>query len=90
MKSGAALNGAMRDKLGQDTRRLVMLWIVVTGLWTAATLLRVNRIWAPGTGWAHILSEPWIWLSLGVPPAVFALLLFYLRQVIGFRRRMGR
>lgn len=93
VKSGAsieALDSELRAKLAEDTRRLVMLWVVVSGLWTTATLLRIGRVWMRGGQWDRILHEPWLWISLGVPPLVFALLLIYLRQIIGLRRRVGR
>ncbi len=58
---------------GSGTRsRLWVLWLVVTGLWTVATLLRVERVWVPRIGWWSIIHGPWLWVSLGVPPFLFA------------------
>jgi len=51
---------------------LVALWIVVSGLWTAATLLRIGRVWVPIEGWPGAIQGPWIWVSLTLPPAMFA------------------
>lgn len=75
-------------KQAQD-RRLVTLWVVVTALWTAATLLRIDRVWVPRAGWDRVLHGSWLWLSLGVPPIIFALFLGYVRQAIGLRRRLS-
>ncbi len=77
-----------RAKQAQD-RRLVTLWVVVTALWTAATLLRIDRVWVPRAGWDRVLHGSWLWLSLGVPPIIFALFLGYVRQAIGLRRRLS-
>lgn len=77
-------------RAARPPHRLVSLWVVVTALWTAATLLRVDRVWVPGTGWEHVLHGSWLWLSLGSPPLLFALVLAYVHQVIRFRRRSSR
>jgi hypothetical protein len=74
-----------REKETLD-RRLIRLWIVVTAFWTIATLFRIERLWLPRVGWHGILDGPWLWLSLGLPPLVFALLLAYVRQLAHFRR----
>jgi hypothetical protein len=51
---------------------LLRLWIVVSGLWTAATLLRIGRVWVPVEGWQGAVRGPWIWMSLIIPPSMFA------------------
>ncbi len=53
-------------------RRLLPLWTVVSGLWTAATLLRVNQVWVPLIGWHDTLVRPLFWISLLAAPAIFA------------------
>jgi hypothetical protein len=78
-----------RARQAQDRRRLLTLWIIVTALWTAATLLRIQRVWVPHASWDHLLHEPWLWLSLGAPPVIFALLFIYVQQAIELRRRMA-
>jgi hypothetical protein len=55
--------------------RLRSLWIVVSMLWTVATLLRINRVWVPMTGWEGVIEGPWMWMSLLGPPLIFALIL---------------
>jgi hypothetical protein len=56
------------------------LWVLVSGLWIVATLLRINRVWAPVMGWHRIFERPWIWTTLIVPPLIFALLLGAVRK----------
>ncbi len=56
-------------------RRLWTLWIVVSGLWTLATLLRVKHLWLPRMGWHDILMRPFFWISLLAPPAHFAIVI---------------
>jgi hypothetical protein len=61
---------------GGHGRGLLTLWFVVTALWTAATVLRIDRIWVPGLGWPAVLAHPFTWVSLLLPPAVFGGMLF--------------
>jgi hypothetical protein len=78
-----------RARQVQDRRRLLTLWVVVTALWTAATLLRIERVWVPRAGWDHVLRQPWLWLSLSAPPLIFALLFIYVHHAIELRRRVA-
>jgi hypothetical protein len=55
--------------------RLVALWFVVSAFWTAATILRVDEAWVPILGWWRILDGPWLWLTLILPPLMFAAIL---------------
>jgi len=54
--------------------RLRTLWFLVSGLWTVATLLRVDRVWVPLLGWHRIIAGAWLWCSLIVPPVIFAMI----------------
>lgn len=61
----------LSSKWQTDYRFFVKLWIVVTVLWTVATLLRVDRVWRLTEEWAAIVRGPWLWLELALPPIVF-------------------
>ena len=65
--------------------RFWTLWILVSGLWTIATLLRVHRVWAPQIGSWRILTGPWIWISLIVPPLVFAAMIAVIAKRCTFK-----
>ena len=61
---------------GRATRaRLWILWVLVSGLWTVAALLRIDRVWVPLIGWHRIIGGLWIWISLVAPPLIFALVI---------------
>lgn len=67
---------AEQDKAGRKNAfRPVVLWILVSGLWTAATLLRIYSVWLPFGGLRLALEGRWIWISLVIPPAMFAVIL---------------
>lgn len=55
--------------------RLVRLWLIVSGLWTIATLLRVERLWLTREHWHDAIGGPWLWIELCLPPALFAVVL---------------
>jgi hypothetical protein len=61
---------------GVNGHRLPALWFVVTTLWTAATVLRIDRVWVPSLGWPTVLAHPFTWASLLLPPGVFGGMLF--------------
>jgi hypothetical protein len=61
----------------------VTLWIVVSGLWTVATALRIESVWVPGAGWAAVLNSGFTWISLLVPPLMFAVILGAMSRVAG-------
>jgi hypothetical protein len=62
--------------------RLWRLWALASGLWTVATLLRVAKVWAPLVGWRGIVERPMIWISLIVPPLLFALIVGAIQKKI--------
>jgi hypothetical protein len=57
------------------------LWLIVSAFWTAATLLRVARLWVPIEGWPAILGGPWMWLELVIPPVMVGVVIFAVRQI---------
>ncbi|HXY98936.1 MAG TPA: hypothetical protein VEI03_02980 [Stellaceae bacterium] len=70
------------DKTGGDrVGRLLTLWIVASGLWTVATVLRVYRVWVPGVGWWKLVGGPWLWASLILPPVMFAVVLAAIHRI---------
>jgi len=54
---------------------------VVTGLWTLATLLRVERVWVTVVDWRGVFAGHWIWISLLLPPTMFAVVLRAIYQL---------
>jgi hypothetical protein len=68
------LTGNKRNAYEKTPRRspgpnFVTLWIIVSGLWTLATVSRLKRA---GDGWPAALNRGFTWLSLLPPPVVFA------------------
>jgi hypothetical protein len=59
----------------------VVLWIITTGLWTVATVLRVQRVWVPIMGWHAVLGSVYTWVSLFLPPWMFAIILLSIKRV---------
>jgi hypothetical protein len=53
----------------------LLLWVVMSALWMVATLLRIHRVWVPLVGWEGALAGPWMWISLILPPVMFAAIL---------------
>lgn len=71
-----------QDKAGRERAvRLLVLWVCVSGLWTAATVLRIYGIWIPMVGWRKVINGPWLWLSLIFPPVMFAFVLAAIYQI---------
>jgi hypothetical protein len=65
-----------QDKADRKTAfRPVTLWILVSGLWTCATLLRIYTVWIPFADWRFADESRWIWVSLVIPPAMFGVIL---------------
>ena len=79
------LRGVDRDKVGLLRQPVWTLWAVVSGLWTVATLLRVNRVWVPLIGWHRIISGPALWSSLILPPLMFAVILIVIHRKVAAR-----
>jgi hypothetical protein len=52
--------------------RPFMLWLVVTLLWTSATLLAIHRRWPQISDARNAFDNPLPWLCLLLPPAMFA------------------
>ena len=59
----------------------VTLWIIVSGLWLVATFLRIQRVWVPGLGWPAVLNSTFTWISLLVPPPLFAIVLAAMSRI---------
>jgi hypothetical protein len=72
-----------RDPPPRDDGFFLRLWLVVVALWTAATLLRVARLWVPVEGWHAAFRGLWLWLELVLPPAMFGLVILAVRQIAG-------
>jgi len=70
-----------RGKWPSEDRQSLRLWIIVSALWTVATLFRVSRVWVPVEGWQAIVGGPWLWLTLLLPPVMFGLIILAVRQV---------
>ena len=74
---------ADRRALKDGARRpdFFMVWIMVSGLWTAATILRIDRVWVPVFGWNGVLGNVYTWVSLLLPPWIFAVILLAVKRV---------
>jgi hypothetical protein len=79
--SVAPLMGEHDTEKRKSAFSLVVLWLSVSGLWSAATFLRVERVWVPITGWDEVLEGPWLWLSLLIPPVMFAVILLSIHEI---------
>jgi hypothetical protein len=66
---------------GAQGPNLVVLWVVVTGLWTAATIFRMQRAWAPVMAWHTIFGSAYTWVTLFVPSGMFAIILLAVRRL---------
>ena len=68
--------------IGRDRARrnpnFITLWLIVSCLWTVATVLRMWRTWG---GWPEVLSSPMSWVSVLLPPLIFALVLFAMSRI---------
>jgi hypothetical protein len=71
------------SKWSSADRYLIKLWAIVSLLWTVATLFRVCRIWIPIDGLRGVLSGPWLWLELTLPPIMFGCIMLGIRQLGG-------
>jgi hypothetical protein len=66
---------------------LFVVWMIVTVLWTTATVWRMRHLWVPTTGWASLMPNELAWISLLVPPVMFAIVLAAVRRLGGTGRR---
>jgi predicted cobalt transporter CbtA len=65
-------------------RGLFRLWVIVTILWTCATLLRVHRTWTPAVGWQRMT---WTLITFALPPLMFAIVLAVVRELTRLRHQ---
>jgi hypothetical protein len=83
MDGSASAEGRMQKEGKADHKRsLLVLWFVVSGLWTAATLLRIYRVWTPFVGSQIAVEGPLIWIALVLPPLMFAGILASIHMTI--------
>jgi hypothetical protein len=68
----------------------VALWIIVTGLWTVSTVLRMQRVWVPIMGWPAVAGSVYTWVSLFLPPWMFAIILLAMKRIAVARRQPDR
>jgi len=73
--SAAPIVGKPDKAQRKNAFRPVTLWLVVSGLWTAATVLRLYTAWVPFESWRFAVEGQWIWISLIIPPVMFAVIL---------------
>jgi hypothetical protein len=59
------------------------LWLIVVAFWTAATLIRADRVWALADGWHATLRNPLLWMELALPPLVFGSIVLAVRHIAG-------
>jgi hypothetical protein len=70
------------DKVRREPAfRLVLLWILTSALWAVATVLRLYRVWVPAVGWQKAVEGPRLWVSLILPPLMFAAVLAAIRLI---------
>jgi hypothetical protein len=63
-----------------------VLWVIVTVIWTVATVLRVQREWVPLVGWPAVLGGGLFWISVVLPPWMFAVILLAVKRIsVGLR-----
>ncbi len=73
---------AEQDKAGRNNgSRLMLLWAVVSGLWTVATVLRIDSVWVSLVGWQNAVEDPFLWINLILPPSMFAVILAAIHQI---------
>ncbi len=85
--SGSARQGGPRRA---DAPNFVLVWIVVSSLWTLATGLRMQRTWMPGPVWPDLLGKPLAWISVFLPPLLFAIILLAVKRVATARYQQDR
>jgi hypothetical protein len=59
--------------------------MIVSGISTVATLLRIDRVWVPGRGWLAVLRNGLTWASFLAPPLTFAVILLFVSSVARVR-----
>jgi len=67
--------------------RFLRLWIVVTLIWTGATVLRVRRVWVPRLGLDNVLRDPLLWIAIAIPPVAFGVIVLSVYYLAPSRRR---
>jgi hypothetical protein len=76
-----------RDSGSSRTRPgFIPLWMIVTGLWTVATIMRIQGVWVPQVGWSAVLCSVYFWLSLIIPPWLFATVMLAVKRTATTRR----
>jgi hypothetical protein len=71
---------------GRRGPSFVALWGVVTVLWTISTVLRINRTWVPVMGWHAVIGSVYTWISLFLPPWMFAIVMLALKRLASGRQ----
>lgn len=66
--------------------RYFKLWVIVSLLWAAATVLRAARMWVPIDGWAATLRSWVLWIELVLPSLMFGSIILAVRQIAGDHR----
>jgi hypothetical protein len=61
--------------------RYFKLWVIVSLLWAAATVLRAVRMWVPIDGWTATLQSWLLWIELALPPLMFGSIILAVRQI---------
>jgi hypothetical protein len=84
---GSSLN---RIRGGARSPNFVTLWIIVSGLWTTATGLRILHVWVPEAGWPAVLYSGFTWAGLLVPPLTFAFILVGVSRIATGDHRSGQ
>jgi hypothetical protein len=59
----------------RDAYRFLLLWGVVSALWTAALLFRVYRVWSPFSDQWSEFRRPQMLIGLFIPPTVFGIVM---------------
>lgn len=75
-----------RAQRSVENWRYLKLWVIVSLLWAAATVLRAVRMWVPINGWAATLHSWLLWIELALPPLMFGLIILAVRQIRGDHR----
>jgi hypothetical protein len=70
---------------GQPRGSFVSLWFVVTILWTISTVLRIQRVWVPVMGWHAVIGSIYTWVSLLLPPWMFAIVMLAMKRLAAGR-----
>ncbi len=72
------------DYLSNQVERpdFLKLWVVVSVIWTIATVLRMHRVWVPVLGWNGVLGSLYAWVTLLLPPWMFAIILLAVKRFV--------